>query len=108
MDGNSILIKRKFFDANIKDFEKAWKSAAVVKVNESELMNGYLLSKVQEDSVLQSLGLKQNDIIKKINDIKLDNYEQAFKLYKNIKELKSLSIQIYRDNRLLELMYEIE
>lgn len=107
LDGSSVQIKRKFLNEHVKDLEKAWKSVNAVPIRKNELMSGYLLTKVDKGSIIESLGLKQNDIIKRINDIKLNSYEQAFKIYKNIKNLKTLNIEIYRDNRLLELTYEI-
>lgn len=106
VDGNKIQIQRKFFDTPVNDFKKVWQSVDA-KLIKNQPMSGYLLSKIAKDSMLLSLGLKQNDIINKINGITILGYEEIFNIYNKVKLLKKLNITVYRNNRLVELTYEI-
>ena len=57
--------------------------------------------------MFDNLGLKTGDIITKVNNVKLNNYSKAFKIYKNMRNIKHLNIEILRNNRRMELNYEI-
>jgi len=56
---------------------------------------------------MAALGLQRGDIILKANGVALTSYNAAFKFYKNINKLETLSLLIKRGNEEKELIYEI-
>jgi general secretion pathway protein C len=54
------------------------------------------------------LGLRKGDIIKAVNNIELKSYNDAFSIYKKINKINNLNILILRNDREMELDYEIE
>ena len=71
-------------------------------------ISGFKVTKVNSKSVFAVLGLKKNDIIKKVNNKSLTNYNEAFKIYNNIDKINYFNILIIRDNKEMELSYDID
>jgi general secretion pathway protein C len=106
---DKLSIKRAYLNSYINNSDKIWKSISV-KENKNSLnqIDGFKVTRIKKNSVFNSLGLKKGDIIKTVNNIKLKSYNDAFKIYKKINNIKDLNMKIIRDNENMELNYEIE
>jgi general secretion pathway protein C len=62
---------------------------------------------VRRGSPFAKLGIKRGDIIKSINGQEIDSYGSAFKAYRSIKDADMLNVVVIRNNKKLELEYEI-
>ena len=69
---------------------------------------GIVITRLTPVGILKDIGLKQGDIVKSINDLKISTPHQIFRAYKNLKTEKELRIDIIRDNKPLILTYRIE
>lgn len=106
-DGNKVSIQRKFLDTYVNNIDKVWQDIKIDEVKKDGFIIGFKVSQITKNSLLSKLGLKVGDIIKKINSVELNNYNKAFKIYREIKSMKNLNIEILRNNRKMELNYEI-
>jgi general secretion pathway protein C len=106
---DKLSIKRAYLNSYINNSDKIWKSISV-KENKNSLnqIDGFKVTRIKKNSIFNSLGLKKGDIIKTVNNIKLKSYNDAFKIYKKINNIKDLNMKIIRDNENMELNYEIE
>ena len=105
---NMVLVQRTFLDKYIKNPEKIWKEIAIKEIKKDGKIDGFKINRISYKSVFEKLGLKQGDIIKSINNIELKSYADAFKIYKQIGSLDNLNFLILRNNKEMELEYEIK
>ena len=106
-DGDNVSVKRKYLDSYVNNIEKVWKDIKISEVKSNGFISGFKVSNITQGSMFDNLGLKTGDIITKVNNVKLNNYSKAFKIYKNMRNIKHLNIEILRNNRRMELNYEI-
>lgn len=106
---DKVTIKRLYLNNYIKNFENIWNDIAIKETkNKAGKIDGFKINKISKNSVFLKLGLKKGDILKEINNIKLNSYNEAFGIYKKINRLKNLNIKILRNSKEMELNYEIK
>ncbi|MCK5111612.1 MAG: PDZ domain-containing protein [Arcobacteraceae bacterium] len=106
---DKISVKRAYLNSYINNFDTIWKDISIQEIKDkSGKINGFKVNKVRKNSAFSKLGLKKDDIIKAINNIKLKSYNDAFTVYKKINKLKNLNIKILRNGNEMELDYEIK
>jgi general secretion pathway protein C len=108
VDGNSVIIKRKHLNSYVNDLNKVWKDIAISDIRKNGKIDGFKVNRVNKTSIFGKLGLKKNDVIKGINGKIITSYADAFKIYNEINNLEYLSIEVLRNNEIVELNYEIE
>ena len=58
--------------------------------------------------MFDKLGIKKSDIIVNINNQELKSYKDAFRVYNKLNKTSLLNIKVLRDNKIVELEYEIQ
>lgn len=84
-----------------------WNDISIVEVKNGKTIKGFKVTKIQSNSKMASLGLKKDDLIIKVNNIKLESYKDALEIYNNIDKLKNIQVVVIRNNQEKELLYEI-
>jgi len=105
--GDDTLIKRNYLNSYVNNMEKVWKDISIKEIMKNGEIDGFEVTRINNNSVFQKLGLKPKDIIKSVNGEELKSYADAFKIYNRIDDLDFMVIQILRNNRIMELNYEI-
>ena len=108
INDDKVTIKRTLIDNYIQNFDKIWQDIAISDVRTKNGIDGFKVSRIKPNTPFSKIGLKKGDIIKSINNIKLKSYNDAFKIYKQINKIRSLNIEILRDNNPMEIYYEIQ
>ena len=80
---------------------------AVGEVYKNGRIHGFKIRSIRKNSKLAQIGLKQGDIILKVNNIALTSYNDAFKIYQDLSKLQTIDLLIKRGNQEKELLYEI-
>jgi general secretion pathway protein C len=101
-------IKKTTINSYINNFDKIWKEISIKERKVDGKIDGFKITSMARRTIFRDLGLRQNDIIKSVNNIKLKSYADAFKIYKKINKMRNISFIIIRDNKELELEYEIK
>jgi general secretion pathway protein C len=106
---DKVSIQRTYLNDYANDFEKIWQDISIKEIRDNfGKINGFRVNRVNKKGVFHKLGLKKGDIIKAINNIELKSYNDAFNIYKDINNITHLNIKILRNNKEVELEYEIE
>jgi general secretion pathway protein C len=105
---DKVTIKRELINNYIENFDKIWQDISISEVKTLNGIDGFKVNSIKKNTAFDRIGLKKYDIIKSINNIKLKSYNDAFKIYKKINKIKSLNIEILRNNKPLEVYYEIK
>jgi len=69
--------------------------------------SGYKLLNIKRGSLVESIGLKNGDIVKEINGRSIDKPEEAFVAYQQLKDGGSFSIELERRGKRETIHYEI-
>lgn len=100
-------IKRALVNDYIKNPMKIWKNIKIKERLVDGKIDGFRVMDLTNKSIFKKLGLRRGDIIKKVNNIVLGSYADAFKLYKKIDKIENLNFVIIRDGQEMEIDYEI-
>ena len=104
---DSMKIERSYLNSYVNNLEKVWKDISIKDIRKAGKIEGFKIDKVNKNSIFGKLGLKKDDVIKGINRKKITSYADAFKIYNEINRLKYLTIEVLRNNEIVELDYEI-
>jgi general secretion pathway protein C len=69
--------------------------------------DGFKLLSIKRGSLFSRLGLRNGDIIRKINGVLLDNPQKAFEIYQELESGQSIDLDILRGRREQTLSYEL-
>jgi type II secretion system protein C len=84
-----------------------WKDISIIELKDGDKIAGFKVTKINPQSKFASLGLQENDVIIKLNNVALESYQDAIDVYSNIDKLSTIQIVVLRENQEKELVYEI-
>jgi general secretion pathway protein C len=68
---------------------------------------GFRLTRLQQDSVLQKIGLQNGDVLQKVNGLSITSPDDALRAYQFLQQEGTVRLEILRSNRPTTLTYEI-
>lgn len=71
-------------------------------------IDGFLVKRVNPRSILVKMGLQRGDVVKEINNIKLDSPEKALQIFQQLREARQISAAVERNGQPMSFTYEIE
>ncbi len=69
--------------------------------------DGFKVFAIKPDSIFSKVGLKNGDVIRKVNDNDITSPEKAFQVFQQLRNEKNLQIEISRRGQTQSLNYEI-
>ncbi len=105
---NQYILKRGLINSYTKNSTKIWKEISIKEIFKNGKIDGFRITRIAKNSVFEKLGLRKNDIIKSVNNIKLKSYADAFKIYEKTAEIKNMRFVVLRGDEEVELEYEIK
>ena len=103
-----ISVKREDFEKYIKDAQESLKDIRVKDLISKDKFEGLEIIYIRKDSFFDEMSLKQGDIIKSIDDIALEGMMSLIPHYKNLENISTLKLEILRDGKMKEIVYEID
>jgi len=104
--GDHKEIDRKIFEHFSNNMDDIYKNIGIKEINKNNKKE-FQVSFIKRGSPFAKLGIKRGDIIKSVNGQEIDSYGAAFKAYGGIKGADMLTVIVIRNNKELELEYEI-
>jgi general secretion pathway protein C len=105
---NTYEIKKSDIHNYAKHPKQIWKNIRISPAKKDGKIVGYKIKSVKKNSVFDKLGIKKDDMITKVNNIKLSSNKDALKLYKDIDKLDNILITVQRGTKEVELEYELQ
>jgi len=102
-----MAFTRKEISNYTKNPEQIWKDISISQVKDGNNLKGFKVTKINKNSKFAALGLRSGDLIIKANNVILKSYKDALDIYENIDKLNVVQIVVIRDNKEVELVYEI-
>jgi len=105
--GDHRIIDKSLLDHYATNMDDIYKNIGIKEIKKGKAIEGFSISFIRKGSPFAKLGLKRGDVIKSMNGQKLDNYNAAFGMYKNIQNINNLTLVIERGKEEMELEYEV-
>ena len=105
--GDHKIVDKSLLNHYAKNIDDIYKDIGITDIKKGEKVEGFRISFIRKGSPFAKLGLKRGDIIKSINGQKIDSYNAAFSVYKNIENIENLTMVIQRGKEEMELEYEV-
>lgn len=105
--GDRKIVDRSLLDHYAKNMDDIYKNIGIREIKKGKDLEGFSISFIRKGSPFAKLGLQRGDVIKSINGQKIDSYNAAFDVYKNIGNIDNLTLVIQRGKEEMELEYEV-
>lgn len=102
------LIDQRAFSGILNDMGKVLGDARLQPYNEGRRVKGFSLSEIRPGGVFGLIGLKNGDVLLRINDFEIDSVEKGMQLLVGLKGETNLSLDILRDGKPIRLRYRIQ
>lgn len=98
--GGTVILDSAWVEAELgPGFGNIMQSARVVPNDIGGRINGFKVFAIKPNTLFSKIGLKNGDIVQKINDTSLEQAEQGFALYQTFQEDQEIVFNIMRKNR---------
>jgi general secretion pathway protein C len=104
--GSTITVNRKDLESSLKDINKLLSEVRIRPHFKDGKSDGLSITRIQPGSVFTKLGLRNGDVVQKINDKEITSPDDVLALYDKLKSGSSVSVQIARRNRQRTLNYQ--
>ncbi len=75
---------------------------------EAGQVKGFRLDDIRKGGMVENLGVRNGDIIRKVEGQEMNGVERAIEIYKEVKDKPIISVEVERDGRPVTLTYEIK
>jgi len=107
LSANRFLVNRKDVTASVGNINQFMTQARFRPHFEMGRPVGFSVSEIQPGSLMEKLGLRNNDIIKKVNGQPITRPEEVFQAYSQLQRDGNIEVEIERGNRSEVFQYEI-
>ncbi len=90
-----------------KNPKQIWKDISIIDYKVNNKLTGFKITRIKNYSKFATLGLKAQDIIIKVNNIRLTSYKEVFDIYNKLDKLQTIQIIVLRNKEEKEFIYEI-
>lgn len=107
LSANRFLVNREDVTAAVGNINQFMTQARLKPHFEMGKPSGYSVSEVVPGSLMEKLGLKNNDIVKKVNGMLVTRPEEVMQAYAQLQRDSNIEVEIERGGRAEVLRYEI-
>ena len=107
LSANRFLVNREDVNAAVGDINQFMTQARLRPHFEMGRPMGYSVSEVVPGSLMEKLGLRNNDIIKKVNGMAVTQPEEVMQAYAQLQRDSNIEVEIERGGRAEVFRYEI-
>jgi type II secretion system protein C len=107
LSANRFLVNREDVTAAVGDINRFMTQARLRPNFEMGKPAGYSVSEIVPGSLMEKLGLKNNDVIKKVNGMAVSRPEEVMQAYAQLQQDSNIELEIDRGGRTEILRYEI-
>jgi type II secretion system protein C len=107
MNEKERIINRLAMAKQIPDLTQAYNQVLAAPYISSGKVKGIKIGKIKDKVLLSNAGIKEGDIITRVNNEKLDNLQNALKLYANLQNEDTITLQIQRGGEIKDLVYHL-
>lgn len=107
VDEDTYEIAREVFDGLQDNMTQLMTQARIVPYFQKGKINGYKIFAIKKDSFYQNLGLKNGDIIQRVNGMDISSPEKALQMMQQLKSETSFMIDLTRKGQQRTFTYSV-
>jgi general secretion pathway protein C len=100
-------IERTELDSVLGNLSKVATQARIVPSFKNGKPNGFKLFSIKPGSIYSKIGLKNGDVIQKVNGYEMNSPDKALEIYQKLKEANSVTVDMVRRGRPRTMNYSI-
>lgn len=105
---SSTTLPRQEVESSLSDLNQLMQQVRIRPYLEANKPSGFLVSDIKPGSIFSKMGLRNGDVIQKINDQNITSPEQAIELYQGLMEGGEIALEIKRGQKSEKIQYEVE
>lgn len=105
--GSEGIIEQRALNAALDNIGQAMTDARLLPSVKDGKVEGFKLSEVRSQGVFAAIGLRNGDVLQKINDFPVDSPEKAIQSFMTLKGQTRIKLDLIRDGAPTTLSYEI-
>ena len=104
---NRWLISRSMVESVREKFADQLRLAQMEPRAVNGKIDGFLVKRINPRSVLVKMGLRRGDVVKEVNNIRLDSPEKALQIFQQLREARQIGVAVERNGQPMNFSYEI-
>jgi len=104
----STTLQRQEVEASLTDLNQLMQPVRIRPYLEASKPAGFLVSDIKPGSIFAKMGLRNGDVVQKINDQNITSPEQAIELYQGLMEGGEIALEIKRGQKSEKINYEVQ
>lgn len=105
---NRWLISRTMGETVRDNFAAQMRLVQMQPRTQAGKIDGFVIQRIDSQSVLSRLGLKIGDVVIDVNNTKLDSPEKGLQIVQQLREARRITLAVERDNQPMSFLYEIQ
>jgi general secretion pathway protein C len=101
------VLDRREVEQAMNDLPKLLSQARAVPVLANGAMNGFRLDYIAPTSFYEKIGLQYGDILKQVNGVEIKDPSTILSLFQQLRNEKSVKLDIVRNNQRTSMLFEI-
>jgi len=83
-------------------------SIRIKPYGETGKVTGLIVDNIPQDSIIAAAGIQNKDVVRTVNNQKIDSYQKALQVFAKVKNQKEIKVSVLRDGKLKQLSYRLE
>lgn len=108
LEDGKLIVTREKVESTLGDLNKIIQQARMVPNYQNGKVNGFKIFAIRSGSVFQELGLKNGDVIHRINGTEIDSVEKAIPMLQLAKTENSIALDLTRRGKKKTISIEIQ
>ncbi len=106
-EDGSFKLSKDFVASSLNDLPKILATVRIRPFLKDGKPHGFKISNIKEGSLLKTMGIQDDDVIRSVNGQDIDSPEDVMKLYNGLKDSTFFSVTVLRNNQLKTLNYKV-
>jgi general secretion pathway protein C len=102
-----VRMERQEIESSFADLNQLMQQVRIRPYMEENKPAGFLLTDIRAGSIFAKMGLRDGDVIQRVNDRTITSTEQAMELYQGLMQGGEIALEIKRGRRIEEIHYDI-
>lgn len=101
-------INRGQMQTQLRDFSKLLSQARVTPHFTNKKADGFTITEIVKGSLYEEIGLRNGDVIRKVNGESVVSAEQAMRMYRELQSATNIDVEIDRGGSIQQVSYSIQ
>ncbi len=104
---NRYVVDQRELDAAFENMNQLLTQARMVPYFNAGRADGFRIFAIRPNSLFEKIGLRDGDVLQRVNGTELNGPEKALELFEQLKNEKNITVDLVRNNVKQTLSYEI-